>query len=346
MKKYLFLILAAAISFTACEDEAVGPTLEVKNTPVLSAPGGSTSFTLLASQADQLFPAITWTATNYGYNAGVTYVVEMDKAGNNFAEPVTIGTTNGLTLDNLTVGEMNTFLFASKELPGEEASQVELRIKSDVSGEVPTVYSNVITLTITPYTIVVVYPQLQVPGSYQGWNPAENATIIYSAKSNNKYEGFVDLNEANGKFKYTLGPSWATNWGDNGADGTLEPGGADIAYTTPGLYKLNVDLNNLTHTYALTNWGVIGSATPTGWDSDTDLAYDPATGVLSTTLNLTAGEIKFRANDDWAINLGDDGANRKMEYGGANIVVAEAGNYKIELFLVRQAIYTYKLTKL
>jgi hypothetical protein len=54
--------------------------------------------------------------------------------------------------------------------------------------------------------------------------------------------------------------------------------------------------------------------------------------------------MKFRANNDWAVNLGDNDANRSLEYGGANIAVAESGNYTIELNL-GNAVYTYKLTK-
>jgi hypothetical protein len=62
------------------------------------------------------------------------------------------------------------------------------------------------------------------------------------------------------------------------------------------------------------------------------------------TLDLVQGEMKFRANNDWAVNLGDNDANRSLEYGGANIAVAESGNYTIELNL-GSAVYTYKLTK-
>ncbi|RMG27177.1 MAG: hypothetical protein D6730_07770 [Bacteroidetes bacterium] len=62
------------------------------------------------------------------------------------------------------------------------------------------------------------------------------------------------------------------------------------------------------------------------------------------TLDLQAGEVKFRANDDWAINFGDDDGNGSLEYGGANIVIAEAGNYTIDLMLSVQD-YTYQIVK-
>lgn len=46
-------------------------------------------------------------------------------------------------------------------------------------------------------------------------------------------------------------------------------------------------------------------------------------------ITLASGEIKFRANDDWAINWGGD--TNALTQGGANISV-EAGTYDIKLY--------------
>jgi hypothetical protein len=49
--------------------------------------------------------------------------------------------------------------------------------------------------------------------------------------------------------------------------------------------------------------GIIGSATPTGWDSDTDML---TTDNVTYTLHMTfvTGEAKFRQDDAWTINWG------------------------------------------
>ena len=50
--------------------------------------------------------------------------------------------------------------------------------------------------------------------------------------------------------------------------------------------------------------GLIGSATPTGWDSDTDFVYDAENNVLSLDINLINGEkYKIRANNGWDIGF-------------------------------------------
>ena len=92
------------------------------------------------------------------------------------------------------------------------------------------------------------------------------------------------------------------------------------------------------------SWGLIGDATPTGWDSDTDMVWDADRGVLTLTVDLNPGFIKFRANDAWDLNFGDDFTNGTLENNGSDIPIDEAGNYTIDLIL-DVADYTYTVTK-
>jgi hypothetical protein len=78
------------------------------------------------------------------------------------------------------------------------------------------------------------------------------------------------------------------------------------------------------------NWGIIGSATPTGWDSDTNMEYDLSTKIYYITMDLTVGAFKFRLDDSWSKNYGDDGNNLSLEDGGADIPVSTAGTYLIK----------------
>lgn len=344
MKKFLFIPLLAALLIAACSKQATDPVLQIGSAPALTSPANGTSYVLVDSTSEEIFSLFTWTAAEYGFDAGVSYTLELDRAGNNFADPITIGTVNALELRNVTNGKINSILL-NLGLPGEEEADIEFRVSAKINPEVQILYSQPITLKITPFTIVIVYPFLHVPGSYQGWNPADSFTVVYSARSDEKYEGYVYFNDAAAKYKYTKGPSWSTNWGDTGADGSLDPNGTDISLSgAAGVYKLNADLNALTHSLTRTDWGIIGDATPTGWNSDTDMVYDQAEKKYTITLDLGVGKIKFRANDDWAINLGDNDANKSLEYGGADINITEAGNYTVEL-LLGGAIYRYKATK-
>jgi hypothetical protein len=148
-------------------------------------------------------------------------------------------------------------------------------------------------------------------------------------------------------YKYTVGPSWTTNYGDNGATGTLVANGDNIAPTTgPGYYHLKADLSKpvKTHSFLKTTWSVIGDGTPGGWNTDTEMAYDSIARTWNVTVNLTAAFIKFRANNDWTLNYGDTGGVGKLVEGGDNIAVPVAGNYTVTLNL-SGAIFRYNLKK-
>jgi hypothetical protein len=48
--------------------------------------------------------------------------------------------------------------------------------------------------------------------------------------------------------------------------------------------------------------------------------------TYSISLGLTTGELKFRLDNSWATNFGDDGNNLSLDAGGSNIAVT-AGDY-------------------
>ena len=52
--------------------------------------------------------------------------------------------------------------------------------------------------------------------------------------------------------------------------------------------------------------------------------------ILVKDVVLKDGEIKFRQDDAWGVNVGDDGADGTYEANGANIAVT-AGTYDMTL---------------
>jgi len=149
-----------------------------------------------------------------------------------------------------------------------------------------------------------------------------------------------------GYFKIRQDNAWGLNYGDNGADGTLEQNGDNIAITA-GHYIIDFDAVNFTITItpAGTVWGVVGDATINGWGAaeDVKLMPDPCNdGVfIQKDVVLTDGYIKFRQDDAWGVNLGDNGADGTTEANGDNIAVS-AGVYDMVLDTMNG---TYTLTK-
>ena len=103
---------------------------------------------------------------------------------------------------------------------------------------------------------------------------------------------------------------------------------------TPGFYYLKVDVaaGSVTATQT-TTWGIIGPAQAGDWNTDTDMTWNAEKGCwFVADVALAAGEMKFRANDGWDINVGGELGN--LVENGANITV-EAGTYDVELYLER-----------
>ena len=191
---------------------------------------------------------------------------------------------------------------------------------------------------------------LYIPGSYQGWDPSTAATV-YTQNVNFKYDGYVNL-DANSQFKFVNGPDWpnaSNGYSDYGTDPAGDPGNltgnSDISITDAGFYRVTVDLSGSPYTYSATKteWGIIGDATPAGWDASTPMTLNTATNEWTLTTTLVAGNFKFRANNSWDINLGGDINN--LTYGGSDIFVSEAGTYVVTLKLGDPKVYKATLVK-
>lgn len=341
IKGLIYSAIAGLMILASCSKNEMGPVIsDNPAAPAIVAPAAGTSIEITEDGFTSVLN-FEWNAADFGYQAAITYTVQVDVGDMGFAEPIEIIKTFTLS-GGITYDDLNNKLLAAGAVAG-AMNDLKFRIVAKVSDYVDPVISEVVSFTVQPYFVEVSYPALNIPGNYQGWAPDNMETAIYSLKSDDVYDGYVYFTEAATEWKFAKG-SWDDNWGDDGADGTLERDGANIASEGPAMYRLQADLNDLTYSVERTDWGLIGSATAGGWDSDENMTYDADAGVLTITTDLIAGEIKFRANDDWAINLGDDQANGIMEYDGANIAIEEAGNYTITLDL-SGALYKYSVNK-
>ena len=276
------------------------------------------------------------TATVTGYNVPVTSTLQFDLKGNNFrnAKETVVSTTTY----SATVAELNKMMLSLGATIGVPA-EMEVRLKSAQAANAAT-FSNVITISGTPY---LASAWLYVPGDYINWDFA-NADSLISLSGNGVYVGVINMPADKLGFKVTTQKSWDTGiaYADAGG-GSIATSGDNLNAGTPGLKKITVDLNNNTYKVeSADSWGLIGDATPGGWDADTDLKFiNDGTGLWKLTSALKVGEIKFRMNDAWTVSLG--GAEGKLtEDNGPNIKVAEAGNYTISLDPVEK---TYTLVK-
>ena len=289
--------------------------------PVITAPTTGTALVLDSAAPTAAATTVTW--TDYQYPTDVEYIVEIAAAGTtNYKNLGTVTNLTSLELTNLALDQAVLQLGGVAGTP----SDYDIRVTAvtESIGGVIEVVSDVVTITVTPYQLE---SYLYAPGAYQGWNPA-TANIFISATSNNVYVGFINFPNAGSEFRFTPEPNWNADYGDNGADGTLDPGGANIQAPAAGYHKITVDLNTNTYTMVPYSVGLVGVYN--NWNApDTVLNWDNAQKKFVTTITLPAGDIKFRINESWGENYGDSNDDGILDPGGDNINIATAGTYTI-----------------
>jgi hypothetical protein len=248
------VLTLAAIGLTACKKDEVQATLTPAAPPTLTA---STN-TVVLTQATAANNAVTytwtpissfnWANTNNSYNPNVTYSLQLDKQGNNFASAVSTDLTSSPS--TLTVGSLNTMLISLGLTPG-TATPVEARIKAIYAANAP-VYSSSVALTATPYKACV------APNS-DTWSIIGPAGVDWDtdvALTYNCDTRTYDLTRtlAAGEFKFRKNRNWTVSYGSTtarSASGTAPldtNNNNNISVPTAGTYTLSLDLNNMTYT--------------------------------------------------------------------------------------------------
>lgn len=286
---------------------------------------------------------LKWSTPAYGTNIA-KYTLQIDSAGKNFSSTYDLDFT-GATIAKFTAADLNNILANKFKYATGVSAHMEARLKATLASNASPVYSNVVSFTATPYLDIPDYPSIYVVGGFQGWDPA-SAPKISSPESNSKYEGYVYFSAAS-EFKFTSARDWShTNYGAADAAGSLstDGGAGNLKIADAGYYLLKADITALTYTATKVTWGVIGDATGS-WDVDQPMVYNASTNLWTTTISLSAGELKFRANGGWDLNYGKGSSDGVLKAGGDNIKVTEAGSYKITLNLSHPGYYLYELTK-
>ncbi len=200
--------------------------------------------------------------------------------------------------------------------------------------------ANIITWNVPGGYVSASYPG----GSYADWDPGASPQVISTQVNPTSLEGYIYMANANNEFKFATQNNWdGPNYGAGANAGELDPDGGNLILSDAGYYKMNVDISGSPYTYTAvaTVWGVIGGATPGGWDSETALTYDPASRTWRGTVHMTADEFKFRANNDWGYNYGSSAGDETLDAGGSNIPVTVVADYDFTLDLSNPNNYTY-----
>ena len=344
----------------ATPENVVAPVLEAVEGPVEITPTNLATDTL----------AFTWSLADYGVLTQVNYSIEAATAAKPDAKvTITSGVTadtTALRLNSLTAKvsyeDLNAVLLFDLGLNDGVAENVLFTIGAKV-GEYQKIYSNSVTVSCKVTAAEKTYPMIYMPGSYQGWAPADAATkfqVLYDFAGNGVFEGIADFGTSPDEaraWKFTTEPDWDFDWGVPKGE-TPEAEAAEIklinndggdrdniaAYTAKRFYHFSMDTNTglLKNNYSFDQVGVVGEIT--GWADGADkvMEFNAAKRRFYVDVEGLKGMFKFRLDGAWSKNWGATDFGVEVSNGDGNLE-AEEGNYRVYLYLSNPAELAYEL---
>lgn len=345
----IFISILTGLLVAACANDAKLTISANPAAPVLSDPGQKTkSYNkdsvayILNLDSSGIAETFIGTAAKYGVNTVVNYSLQIDKAGNNFANAQTVTSATTDTLD-VSIQQLYTIITNPTGLnsPVGVKSSFDVRIMSTIGASLKTLYSNTKTIKINPlntlkdYTLVPNIRPYYIIGLGDGkWTNSKGGLgvsfyplsvvtgKVYNASGDGVFS-FTGYFSASRPFKLIrdIG-SWDEVWGMT-AGAFVHRGGDNITVAADGYYtiKLNSITNTLTITATTapaatiyTSMGMIGEFVGSAWGTDIAMPaaettnnhiwYTTYTFATDFTPPVGGGGLKFRANGNWDHNWG------------------------------------------
>lgn len=360
LKNILLTLGLLLVVLAACDKDEDKGYIAPEKAPVLSPISESLIYTIDADELDKVV-RFSWTPASFGFDqTAITYKVKIwySNVKEKDIEPLILDATNNATNLELTNGDFNDLLISKLKCEAGTPNGLQATVIASilvetgtVAKEFPSLESDPIKMTIIPAKIAPKVPQAMfLIGNMFGVNVWDNANkdfIMFRENPEDKVSTYTGLFKAGAEFKIipeaSLG-TWDNLFGDGGNGTVSQDGGAGNLHPIEkeGYYTFTFDTEKLTYTVEpynassikeFSHISLIGDAVG-GWDKDLDLkqsSYDPHIWI-GHNIQLNQGEVKIRANHDWAENWGGETFLYGQGIGGgANIKISadEAGVYMV-----------------
>jgi starch-binding outer membrane protein SusE/F len=264
LSRFSFLLALLVTLIWSCKKDENKIFFEGGTPPVLTA---SESGTIPLSFATSENEAVifSWTNPDYKFTTGVSsqdvsYLLEIDKAGSNFASANkhTVAIKSDLNL-KLTQGQLNDYLLNQMNLPVDAPADIEVRLKSNLGANASTLISNVLKFNVRPFSTP---PKVNPPSADNLWmvgdaapsgwtNPLLSPNDVsqkFTKISSTVYELTLNMPGGGGYKLIQDNGVWATQYhmldGGTWEGGNFEMKDSDPQFPGPpsaGTYKITVD---------------------------------------------------------------------------------------------------------
>jgi hypothetical protein len=271
----------------------------------------------------QTAATFNWTRSFVGYTGTITYSIQYDSVGKNFASPGEIAVGNNLLTKALTQAEVNAAALAEGIAAG-STGRIEFRIKA-TTPQNALAFSNAVTIQVTTFAPVPANLYIVGDATPGGWsNPVAVPSQQFTKIDANTFAITIPLTAGNSYLFLPVNGSWDSKYGGatNGTEaggGVLLKDGAVPGSNTPapavsGIYRIvvNFQTNRYTVTRVIVpaNLYIVGDATPGGWSNPVAVPSQQFTKIDDATfgiiINLTAGNsyLFLPVNGSWDSKYG------------------------------------------
>lgn len=351
--KYILFFVSLIALFSSCSKDT-DPALPTYPETVLTHPENGTFYELKESLASNEVFSLSFTAELQDQLAvgPVRYILQVDSVGRNFANAQVV---TSISADMEAVGkkeytipvtyaQLNNILVNNLMLQALESASVEFRIVTNIGESntlaIPSSASNIFQADVMPYPLS--RESLFMVGNMFGspeWDINSYRFVMFRATPGAAEDTYTARFNAGSEFKLvpqaSLG-NWDGAYGSGGI-GVLSLNVGNIGgFDTDTYYTVTVNLSQSSYSIEpydastateYTTIGLIGGFND--WSADlalTQFENNPHIWYIDNC-DLGEGDVKFRANADWAVSWGGS----TFPYGGGtgdNIPV-KSGRYYI-----------------
>ena len=360
-KLSILSVLFLALMNTSCEDVLIDSIQNYNDELKLSA---SNQEVVLDERKPNENLTFKWsTGSNKGTGAAISYVLQIDKEGNNFTTPLDYQMGKNVFTYSLNWATLNSILLNTFGVQPGATQKIEARIIATVSNQ--NVEKQISKVVVNITTFVPVSSQLYMVGSATsvGWNVSSAVPMTLSTSQPGTFVYQGPLNSGSFKLPVNRDGCWCQDFYTKSAtDDTkmvhnIGGSGQDLQWqiSRAGQYKVTADLLNLTIKIEtivgppFTQIFIVGDASPSGWDIDNPKAFTQSQTnpfIFTYEANLTTGSFKILAGakgnwcGEWYRPLTDGqalSATTVDQNSGCsvdnkwNVTSGDVGRYKIEL---------------
>ncbi|WP_417354511.1 SusF/SusE family outer membrane protein [Flavobacterium sp.] len=260
----------------------------------------------------------SWTTgSNQNTGSSISYKLEIDKAENDFSNPVEYDFGTNRYAFDLNIATLNQILITTFGAEPDTPVALQARLTASFAEGSLEPQTSVVDLVFTPYRPLTTALYIVGDATPNGWDITNATAMMQSSDNPSEFVYNGQLSTGNFKFAVNQDDCWCQDFYTKNPEDpnkiVFNEGGSgdDLQWTIEeaGMYEVTVNVLDLTISIEtvdappFTQLWIVGDASPSGWNIDTPEAFTATENpfIFTYEATLTPGNFKILAGatGDW-----------------------------------------------